>query len=95
LASLIHIIRRIDLEGRTREQKETANPVNHVPEYCSLSFHQTTISEMKPEGWTFHIQIHIPCREANQVFMTYMREMTKEKKHNKEPTLPLLDAKQR
>lgn len=34
---------------------------------------------------SFHIQIHIPCREADLVFMTYMREM-KQKKGTEEPT---------
>jgi hypothetical protein len=40
---------------------------------------------MTKELKSFHIQIHIPCREADLVFMTYMREM-KQKKGTEEPT---------
>jgi hypothetical protein len=35
---------------------------------------------------SFHIQIHIPCREADLVFMTYMREMKNREKGTEEPT---------
>lgn len=40
---------------------------------------------MTKESKSFHIQIHILCREADLVFMTYMREM-KQKKGTEEPT---------
>jgi hypothetical protein len=43
---------------------------------------QTVTKEMK----SFHIQIHIPCREADLVFMTYMREMKRREKGTEEPT---------
>lgn len=40
---------------------------------------QTVTKEKK----SFHIQIHIPCREANLVFMTYMREMEQRERNRK------------
>lgn len=64
-------------ESPQREQStKGTQPLKPVGDGCpDVVSRRTMTKELK----SFHIQIHIPCREADLVFMTYMREMKQKK----------------